>query len=151
MRATLFATIGLVACTGLAGCDNPGPAPVTNAQAVAQPCNCQPQNEATAQSATPRTTHRHHRHWTSYARRDYNESESYSYRSQSRNYYQSESDEQERYANQSASGGNAERNVWVDGYGRSHYAMTASAAPAPDERARLAPWHGYDENCDDKK
>ena len=142
MRATIIAAT--LVCLGLAGCDNSANAPAPTAQAVAPPCNCQPQNEATAQAAAPRATHRHHRHWSSYARRDTDESESYSTGSQSRSTYQSEFDDQ------GASRGDAEENVWVDGYGRSHYAMTASAAPASDDRARLAPWHGYDQDCDDK-
>ena len=142
MRATIIAAT--LVCLGLAGCDNSANAPAPTAQAVAPPCNCQPQNEATAQAAAPRATHRHHRHWSSYARRDTDKSESYSTGSQSRSTYQSEFDDQ------GASRGDAEENVWVDGYGRSHYAETASAAPAaPGDRARLAPWHGYDQDCDE--
>ena len=139
MRATMIAAT--LACLGLAGCDNSANAPAPTVQAVAPPCNCQPQNEA---AAPPRVMQRRHRHWSSYAHRDYDESESYSHSSQSRSYYQSGSDDQE------ASNGNAEGNVWVDGYGRGHYAETASAAPAaPGDRARLAPWHGYDQDCDE--
>lgn len=141
MRATIIAAI--LACLGLAGCDNSANTPVPTAQAVAPPCNCQPQNEAAAQAAPSRATHRHHRYWSSYAHRDYSESESYSHSSQSRSYYQSEFGDQG--AQQSS--GNAEENVWVDGYGRRHYAMTASAAS--NDRARLAPWHGYDVDCDE--
>jgi hypothetical protein len=143
MRATIIAAT--LACLGLAGCDNSANAPVPTAQAVAPPCNCQPQNEAAAQSALARATHRHHRQWSSYAHRDYDESESYSYSSQSRSYYQSGTDDQG--ADQNAGSGNADENVWVDGYGRSHYIATASAAP--DDRARFAPWHGYDQDCDE--
>ena len=131
MRATIIVTI--LACVGLAGCDNPANTPAPTVQAVAPPCNCQPQNEAAAEAAPPRTMHRHHRHWSSYAHRNTSESESYSTSSQSRSTYQSES------GDQGESRGNAEENAWVDGYGRSHYAMTASAAPASDDRARLAP------------
>jgi hypothetical protein len=145
MRATIIAMF--LACLGLAGCDSPGNAPATNTQAVAPPCNCQPQNEATAQAAPIRATHRHHRHWSSYARRDYSESESYSTSSQSRSYYQSASDDQGEYDDRGARQSAAEEDVWVDGYGRSHYAMTASAAH--NDRARLAPWHGYDVDCDE--
>ena len=139
MRATIIATI--LACLGLAGCDNPASTPAPTVQAVAPPCNCQPQNEAAAQAAPPRATYRHHRHWSAYARHNYSESESYSSRSQSRSYYQSES------GDQSASRSNAEEGAWVDGYGRSHFVATASAAT--DDRARLAPWHGYDVDCDE--
>ena len=139
MRATIIATI--LACLGVAGCDNPASTPAPTVQAVAPPCNCQPQNEAAAQAAPPRATYRHHRHWSAYAHRDYNESESYSSSSQSRSTYQSES------GDQSASRSNAEEGAWVDGYGRSHYVATASAAP--DDRSRFAPWHGYDVDCDE--
>ena len=141
MRATIIATI--LACLGLAGCDNPSNAPAPTVQAVAPPCNCQQQNEAAAQPAAVRTAHRHHRDWSAYEHREYSESESYSYSSQSRSYDQNESDDQGGH--QSA----AEGNVWVDGYGRSHYAMTAAATH--DDRARLAPWHGYDQDCDDNQ
>ena len=141
MRATIFAATGFLACLGLAGCDNSANAPPANVQVAAQPCNCQPQNAAVAQPIPPRVFHRHVRHATSYSHREYDESEAYSsYSSQSRSYDQG--------ASESEAG--AEQNVWVDGYGRSHYAVTASAAPAPDEHVRLAPWHGYDENCDEK-
>jgi hypothetical protein len=143
MRATIIAAT--LACLGLAGCDNSANAPPPTVQAVAPPCNCQPQSEAAAQPAPHRATYRHHRHWSSHARRDYNERESYSYRSQSRSTYRSESGDQG--AQQSS--GNAEGNVWVDGYGRSHYAGTETASAASDDRARLAPWHGYDVDCDE--
>jgi hypothetical protein len=137
MRATFIATI--LACLGLAGCDNPASTPAPTVQAVAPPCNCQPQNEPAGQAAPPRATYRHHRHWSSYAHRDY--SESYSSSSQSRSTYQSES------GDEGASRSNAEENAWVDGYGRSHFVATASAAS--DDRARLAPWHAYDVDCDE--
>ena len=138
MRATMIAAT--LACLGLAGCDNSANAPAPNAQAVAQPpCNCQQQNEAAAQAAPRRTIHRYARH-RAYASHEEFEAQ-YSYQSQSRSTYQSESGDQE------VSSGNSEGNVWVDGYGRSHYVATASAAP--DDRARLAPWHGYDEDCDE--
>jgi hypothetical protein len=139
MRATIFAATGFLACLGLAGCDNSANAPT--AQTV-QPCNCQTASAPAAQPMPPRATHRHVRHATSYSHREYDESEAYSsYSSQSRSYGQETSESET----------GAEQNVWVDGYGRSHYAVTASAAPAPDERARLAPWHGYDEKCDEQK
>jgi hypothetical protein len=145
MRATIIAVT--LACVGLAGCDNSANAPPPSVQAVAPPCNCQPQSEAAAQPAPPRSIYRHHRHWASYARRDYSQSESYSHNSQSRSYYQSESDDQSGYDDQRESRGEADESAWVDGYGRSHYAQTASATS--DDRARLAPWHGYDADCDE--
>lgn len=37
--------------------------------------------------------------------------------------------------------------VWVDGYGRRH--GTGGAVPPADDRARMAPWHGYDATCPD--
>jgi hypothetical protein len=89
--------------------------------------------------------HRHVRHFSYMSHRGYEEH--YSYRSQSRSYYQGASDDQD--ADQTAQQSAAEGNAWVDGYGRSHYAVTASAAP--DDRVRLAPWHGYDEKCDERK
>lgn len=138
MRAKFIAAIGLLACFGLAGCDNSGNAPAPTAQVTAQPCNCQTQNAAAVQPAPIRATHRHSRIAST---REYEEH--YSAGSSSRSYDQDAAEDQP--ARQS---GNAEENVWVDGYGRSHYA--ASAAPAPDEHARLAPWHGYDEKCDEK-
>jgi hypothetical protein len=145
MRATIIAAMGLTTCLGLAGCDDSANAPAPTVQAVAPPCNCQPQNEAAVQPAPRRAIHRYAR-TASY--REYDES--YSYRSQSRSTYQSESDDQGVYDDQGTqqSRGNAEENAWVDGYGRSHFVATASAAP--DDRARLAPWHGYDQDCDDK-
>jgi hypothetical protein len=141
MRATIIAATGLLACIGLAGCDNSANAPAPTAPTV-QSCNCQTASVPTAQPMPPRVSHRHVRHATSYSHREYDESEAYSsYRSQSRSYDQEASESE----------ASAEQNAWIDGYGRSHYAVTASAAPASDERTRLAPWHGYDEKCDEQK
>jgi hypothetical protein len=145
MRATIFAMAGLAACLGLAGCDNPPTAPAPNVQAVAPPCNCQPQNAVAAKAAPPRTAHRHHA-WTASSRE---QDENYSYQSQSRSTYQGGSEEQSDNQTAQQENGSAEQNVWTDGYGRRHYVATASAAP--DDRARLAPWHGYDQDCDDRK
>ena len=137
MRASLIATMSLLGCMGLAGCDNPtNPPPAAVVQAAPPPCNCQPQSVAAVQPQAPRIVHRHR---ISYVSRDGYETQ-YSSVSQSRG--ESESEEQTAQQNDS--------NVWVDGFGRSHYAATASAAPATDEHARLAPWHGYDEKCDEK-
>ncbi len=137
MRAMIIAAT--LACIGLAGCDNSANAPAPTVQAVAPPCNCEAASPKLTRLTPPHVSHRHAR-TASY--RDYEES--YSYQSQSRSYDQNESED--RNPDRDASNGN---NVWVDGYGRSHYAMTASAAP--DDRARLAPWHGYDQDCDDEK
>jgi hypothetical protein len=140
MRVTIIAAT--LACLGLAGCDNSANAPTPAVQAVAPPpCNCQPPNITAAQ---PRATHRRARA-ASY--REYDED--YSYRSQSRSSYQNGSEEQSDNQTAQQENGSAEQSVWTDGYGRRHYVATASAAP--DDRARLAPWHGYDQDCDDRK
>jgi hypothetical protein len=147
MRTIFAAAIGLLAGLGLAGCDNPGNAPAPTAQAVAPPCNCQTQNAAVAQPAPLRATHRHVR-TASYREAE----ENYSYNGHSRSYDQGASDDQGVSEDQTArQSGEAEGNVWADGYGRSHYTETASATPSPDNRARLHPWHGYNEDCDEKK
>ncbi|HEY0282667.1 MAG TPA: hypothetical protein VGC27_08595 [Rhizomicrobium sp.] len=144
MRATIIAAMSFAASLGLAGCDNSANVPAPTVQAVAPPCNCEPQNEAVTKTVAPRAKHRHAR-TASY--REYEEDRSA--RSESRSTYQGGSGEQSDYQTAYQEYGHSEEAVWVDGYGRSHFVAAASAAP--DDRARLAPWHGYDEDCDDKK
>ena len=143
MRATIFAAT--LVCLGLAGCDDSSKAPAPTLQAVAPPCNCEAPTPPLTRLAPPHASHRHAR-TASYSESYRENDESYSYRSQSRSSYQSESGDQGY--DQDESRGNAEENGWVDGYGRSHFVATASAAS--DDRARLAPWHGYDQDCDDQ-
>lgn len=148
MRTKLLAAASIAACLGLAGCDDaapPAPAPNTQA-AAAPPCNCQTAAEAPVHHpAISRKARWHERHSASYSASystseyDENESESADDRSRSRSYDRVESE---------GSGGE----VWVDGYGRSHYVVASAAtiSQPPDDRARRRPWHGYDAKCDEK-
>ena len=49
--------------------------------------------------------------------------------------------------------GGAEHGGWVDGYGRGHGGATAGDSAHYDsatvDRARMAPWRGYDIDCPD--
>ena len=140
MRASFVATVSLLACIGLAGCDNPTPPPAT---VQAAPCNCQPQTAASVQPAPLPLAHRRHHH-VSYASSREDE-QHFSYVSAA----PSEPESEDQTVRQGAEDG------WIDGYGRRHFVASASTAPVvsipPDNRERRAPWRGYDEKCDDAK
>jgi len=143
MRTKILAAMSLLACAGLAGCDNSSTTPPANVQAAVPPCNCQTATPPAQTAAiSPRVRHHRIRHSPSYAYSD--ESQSADSSSQSRSYSYSEAE---------SSGDAARRdNVWVDGYGRKHYVAVASSenAPPADDHVRLAAWHGYDAKCDEK-
>jgi hypothetical protein len=116
---------------------------------------------------TPRPHRHHHAHWHSMTHEvswassassvsSYSESREYEYGSVS---HSMGGDEQgpAAYPPPPPSVGSE---VWVDGYGRSHYASGGMAGdadrnPAPlsveDAHQRLDPWRGYDANCPDAR
>ena len=153
MRATIIAATTILLGLSLAGCDNPPSAPAVNPQAANPPCNCTPNQAPDVQAAatSQQVTHRHHRHWSSYAsRHSYQESESYSSGEESQSTDRREYDQ--GYRGDNSQEASSEQNVWVDGYGRSHYVQVSDATVSvpPDTRERRAPWAHYDEKCDDK-
>jgi len=150
MRTKILAAMSLLACAGLAGCDNSSTTPPANVQAAVPPCNCETQTPP-AQTAATSSQARHHRvrHLSSYSYSEYDEHQSaYSSNqsadssSQSQSYSYSEAESSEDAARR--------ENAWVDGYGRKHYAAAASSENGPpvDDHVRLAAWHGYDAECD---
>jgi len=148
MRAKIIAATGFVACLGLYGCDDPATAPQAAVQAAPPPCNCQAP-VAAAPAATVQASVHHRRHWSAYAYSSHEDSESYSQGSQSDESQSRSYDESDSQSSQASSA----QNVWVDGYGRSHYilASAVTVSQSPETGARRDPWHGYDENCDEKK
>jgi hypothetical protein len=152
-------TASLVICIGLMGCNRnqqaqaPAPAPVA---AVAPACNC-PQQAAAATAASTPVRHRHSRHhsWSAHENSSYSESysdnseSSYSPGPGSAGEYDGAANVEQTFSAQ------AEAAVWVDGYGRSHYASAAASddanpaiLTAEDSRRRLAPYHAYNSDCD---
>ncbi len=151
MRAKIIAATTILLGLSLSGCDNPPSAPVVNPQAANPPCNCTPNPAPDVQAAATShyATHRHHRHWSSYAsRHSYQESQAYS----SGEELQSTGRREYAQGNQADNSQQTEQNVWVDGYGRSHYVQVSDATVStpPDTKERRAPWAHYDEKCDDK-
>jgi hypothetical protein len=154
MRAIIF-TVALAA-VALSGCDQ---TPTATVAPPAQACNCQPAAPAPVvapaptQAAYPVLRRRHHRAWArrEYSRSDDSESEysqseisTYGYVSDSRSIETGE--EQGDYSEASAQARNG--GVWVDGYGRG-YDTDGHAVRAGTMRGkRLAPWRGYDADCD---
>jgi hypothetical protein len=163
-------TASLLICGSLMGCDRhpqtetPAPAPVA---AVAPVCNC-PQQAAAAAPVVERHRHRwHHRHWhggniSHEALWSDHETSSSSY---------PPADESDYAGSSEASGsddrmagapipppppGIAQGGVWTDGYGRGHYTEDAQQADdgdvaeltGKDKNRRLAPYHGFNSNCD---
>ncbi len=169
MRAMFTIAASLTICTGLFGCDQnqkaSAPAPV--AAAAAQSCNCRQQTQAAPAPAVelPRAhRHRHHhRHgngWTEEASwqgstslvSSHSESREFEYVSEAH-----ESDDEQgpaAYPPPPPSGTSSD--VWIDGYGRSHYAsadVTTDTDDGPpvrateDARRRSDPWRGYNSKC----
>lgn len=160
MRAMFTVTASALICVSLLGCNRspqmqaPVPTPIA---AAAPACNC-PQQAAAVMPVAPARKHRHHhRGWGEH------QSNSYSYGSQNEDSYPSlPNEDAEHGAGQgelSAGEAQAEAAIWIDGYGRSHYAMDVSASEgdnpgaqtATDIRRRLAPWHAYNADCDRTK
>ncbi len=153
------ATVSVLICAGLFGCDRGqnAVAPLP-AQVAAVPCNCQqplaqPPSMAPVDTSYAQPSRRHgHRHHYE-AQDEYSESSASSGSSES---YSSseESSEQHEYSDENTEG-ESESAVWVDGYGRSHYMEGGS--PDEDDRSgehdgretgkRLDPWHGYNSKC----
>ena len=166
MQKALLA-IGLLALTGLSGCDvwdrivePPRPAAVT--------CPCAPAQaaaEVPAPAAAPRVA-RHERHYAArgYAARGYRWHERYAessvdvygYSSGSQSYGAEYGGAPEGVPEGEGHFTGSTR-VWADGYGRRHiYDQSAVAHYAyqahmrDEQRAtRLDPWHGYDDSWDE--
>lgn len=184
MRAMLMAAVGLALGFTLFGCDqNPQQAQTATPVAVAPPpapCKCQQ-----APVATPVRAVRHrayHRHFASYDRYEHTEhhghtlSEFLAYSTGPSSYSESESSsvreyrpgDEEQYSRTStaemhdtASGSSREmasnEGVWVDGFGKPHYADYGpiedehpGLVSGKDEHERQKPWRGYNSKCDNR-
>lgn len=154
MRKALVA-IGLLAATGLTGCDwwnKPAPQP------VAVTCQCAPPIRGTlapaaVQRETGRASHRYAAHRDRrYERYAESSADIYGYSSESHSYG-------EGYGGGGTYGESEERfrdsaRVWEDGYGRRHLYDAGEAGYYADQshrrfaetQARLDPWHGYDDD-----
>ena len=172
MRMVLAAAAALAVFT-VAGCDiNTGTPKETKVG-----CNCTTPPAATpappAGEPYYEPPHHHHRwygHGTTrsygggvhgYAwRREYSEFsvQTYDYHSDSHSYVMGGEDSSayaggSTYAGGGAYAGGGVHGGWVDGYGRGHGGATAGDAAhyetATADRARLAPWRGYDIDCPD--
>jgi hypothetical protein len=153
MRAMFLVVASVLLCVGLFGCDRqpqaPAAAPVV--AAVAPPCNCTPPAPPPAPVAqAAHRIRRHHHAWSEHGNASYESygesSESYPASNESREYSESSSVAQSGAANAQAA-------VWVDGYGRSHYAAGEQADENParlsreDRHTRREVWRGYDSKC----
>ncbi len=161
MRMVLAAAAAL-AVFAVAGCDiNTGTPKETKVG-----CNCTAAPAATPPAAvtddTPPRPHHHHR-WHGYGRntgrahgyawrRDYSEISvaTYDYRSDSHSYVTGGETDSAGGGGGTYTGGSV-HGGWVDGYGRGHGGAGDGAHDdrATVDRARLAPWRGYDIDCPD--
>ncbi|MBS0471060.1 MAG: hypothetical protein JSR60_08320 [Proteobacteria bacterium] len=151
MRVLWTAAVALIALT-VSSCDIN-----TTPKTAKVECNCAapavpgPSAYTPPPAAPHRSHHRGYAHATGhghYWRREYSEISvfTYDYHSDSSGYAAGGSG----HANGNtgyATGGGAAAGVWVDGYGRRH--GTGGTVPPADDRARMAPWHGYDATCPD--
>lgn len=150
MRAMFLVVASVLLCVGLFGCDRQPQAPVAApvVAAVAPPCNCTPPAPPPAPVAQAVHHTRHHHHtWSEHESSSYSESgESYSASNESREYSETSSVSVAQPAS-------AQTSVWVDGYGRSHYAAGEQVDENParlsreDRRMRRDVWRGYDSKC----
>jgi hypothetical protein len=150
MRAMFLVVASVLLCVGLFGCDRQPQAPVAApvVAAVAPPCNCAPPAPPPAPAAQAMHRTHHHRAWrepeSSY-------SENHSASNESGEYSESSSSSVAQPAAASAQAA-----VWVDGYGRSHYAAGEQADENParlsreDRHTRREVWRGYDSKCRDE-
>ncbi len=162
MRAILRTAASLTLCAGLLGCDdNDKGKVVTTAQAATpQP---PPRAEEPAPISEPIEHHRHHWRRHGHKHRPYGASfsEGVSYAASSGESAPSGDTAEESAASrvssapypppppESSTGESAaQSDVWIDGYGRDHYAAEAWANGPPitaeEAHARRDPWHGYD-------
>jgi len=140
----IFLAAGLIACAGLAGCDEPTNTAATTTVAPPAPTN---QMAAAAPAPAPVVHHRrHHHHRQSYA--EYQSQNVYS-GSAEYNGEPSEDNAPQTYQDQDASEvENTQVAVWIDGYGHRHYGAPARAAASPDSLERRKPWRGYNDDWD---
>ena len=185
MRAMFMVTASLLICVGLPGCDREQRTETSthaSVAATAPVCNC-PQQAHAPTPIVKRHGHRWHRHWnggsmsheTSWSE---HESSSPSYSPSDASGYATENDSSDE-SNMMAGAPippprsaapfpppppgavlpppppETQGSVWIDGYGREHYAEDAqeddgnyAALTAKDGDRRLAPWHAYNVDCD---
>jgi len=158
MRMVLAAAAALAVFT-VAGCDiNTGTPKETKVG-----CNCTLPPAASPVLPTPAgddtpPTHRYRHHGHGYGRsygsihgyawrREYSEYSvaTYDYRSDSHSYVMGG----DSYAGGGVYRGGGAHGGWVDAYGRAHGGDAAHFETATADRARMAPWRGYDIDCPD--
>lgn len=157
MRAMFTVTSGLLICLGLMGCNRSqqaqatAPAPVVAAAPV---CNC-PQQAAALPVVRTSRRHKYHRHaWSVPENSSFAESYDVSADSSSSDENTEGEYDSNRQNGQAPAPVQVEAEVWIDGYGRGHYASAASddtnpASLSPDDDGRRhAPWHAYNSDCD---
>ena len=178
MRAMLMAAIGVTVCFTLFGCDrNPQQAQTTSMPvAVAPPptCNCPQAAAPVVRTARHRTVRHRYAYREHYGHHRHSLSEFLAYSTPSSSYRENESSsvreyrpgDEMRYSQPSYSDTHdssaqyqqaASAEVWVDGYGRAHYAdygPPGDEAPGTisrkDERERMRPYRGYNSKCDNR-
>jgi hypothetical protein len=182
MRAMLTAAVGLAACFALFGCDqNPQQAQTVAATPVAvappAPCNCRQTAAALAVRVAHHFTY-HHRYgrYDHYRHHSHTLSEFLAYSTSSSSYSANETSsvreyrpgDEERYsqtdyaqmretASENHRAMTADAGVWVDGFGKVHYADYGplddehpGLIAGKDEHERQNPWRGYDSKCNNR-
>lgn len=149
MRAMFMVVASVILAAGLFGCNRKSEAPVAAPVTVVTPPAAVPPPPPPPPPPAAEESQRYRHHRTSYSAQESESTESYSEYSSSESYsgedYSAEDSQVDvRGASQ---GGEA---IWVDGFGRSHYATTTQADENPallapeDQRDRDSVWHGYE-------
>ena len=158
MRAMFTVTASVLICVALFGCNRsqqaqaPVPAPIVRCRPV---CNCPQQTAAAAPVATDASTDIIIMHGASTKVHPIRNPTARRKTAPIRRLRIAQREYDGAAGEQSAGEAHAEAALWVDGYGRSHYASAAAsddtnpaALAADDVRRRHAPWHAYNSDCD---
>ncbi|MBV9990686.1 MAG: hypothetical protein JOZ72_05270 [Alphaproteobacteria bacterium] len=158
MRAMFMVVASIFLAVGLFGCNRQQQVAVQTPVTVTPPPAAVPPPPPPPPAPVVEAAHRvrYHRHHYAVTRSydSYSESESASYTQSgdSENDYDGGGDEaRESYEHSAAAQAHGE--VWVDGYGREHYAVATpddnpGALSAEDEHLRRKPWRGWNSDCD---
>ena len=169
MRAMLMAAVGVAVCFTLSGCDqNQQQAQTAAVTPVAiappPPCKCQQAAAAPTITIAHHTRHRMHRHGHTLDEfLAYSTGPSSYGETDSRTVREYRPGDEERYAEYDHTEMHdsvenrhvTDADVWVDGYGKAHYADYGpiedehpGLISRKDEHERMRPYRGYDSNCD---
>ena len=148
--ASIFLMIGLLGCNRQQQVAVQAPVTVSTPPPAALPPP--PPSPAPVVEATQRVRHHRHHYAETQSYGSYSDDESASY-TQSGDSEDDYDDGRGESYEHSAAAAQTHGEVWVDGYGREHYAVTTpddnpGAIGAEDEHLRAKPYRGWNSDCD---